>query len=166
MKIFDQLQFHRVHRLGKHERLDAAPRPIIAMFARYKQREYDRSVAPIILTGKQFGVREQFPKVVEDRRKLLYPEMKRARTNKNNKVRLVINTFEYVPPEKPAEQQAEIRSDYQPRRNGTNPRLGNTNYRSTGGSNRPPYDGKLRYDYGSRVFQRSNQRADNYQGRP
>ena len=171
MKIFDQLQFHRVHRLGKYERLDDAPRPIIAKFERYKEREYVRSMAPKILTGKPFGGREQFPKVVEDRRKLLFPEMKRARANKNNKVRLVrdrlfINNFEYVPPEKPAGQQNEIRSDYQSRRNGTNPRWDSANYRSTGGYNRPPYDGKLRYNYGSRVFQRSNQRADNYQDRP
>ena len=127
MKIFDQIQFHRVHRLGKYERLDDAPGPITAKYERYKGREYVRSMAPKTLTGKSFGVRELFPKVVEDRRKLLYPEMDRARANKNSRVSLVrdqlfISNFEYVPTEKPAGQQNEIRSDYHPRRNGTNPR--------------------------------------------
>lgn len=47
-------------------------------------------------------MREQFPKIIEDRRKQLYPEMKRAKLNKENKVRLVrdklyINQQEFIP---------------------------------------------------------------------
>ena len=41
------------------------------------------------LIGKPYGIREQFPTEVEEKRKLLYPAAKMARRNPNNKVRLV-----------------------------------------------------------------------------
>ena len=98
-KLFD---FHRVHRLGAYKGPEADPRPIIAKFEHFKDREYVRSQAPKTLRDKPFGIREQFPKVVEDKRKLLYPEMKKAKLNPENKVRLVkdklyINKSEFVP---------------------------------------------------------------------
>ena len=56
------------------------------------------------LKGNTFGVRDEFSKVIEARRKLLYPEMRRERENKRNNVRLVrdrlyilINNAKYVP---------------------------------------------------------------------
>lgn len=104
MGIYDKIAFHRVHRIGTRERENGDPRPIVAKFERFKDREYVRSQAPKTLIGKPFGVREQFPKVVEDQRKRLYPEAKRARAaSKQNKVRLVrdrlfINGNEYIPP--------------------------------------------------------------------
>lgn len=102
MNITRQIDFHRVHRINVPERDDDYPRPIVAKFEHFKDREYVRSQAPKTLRGKPFGVREQFPKAVENRRKLLYPEMKRARANKQNKVRLVkdklfINDVQYFP---------------------------------------------------------------------
>lgn len=102
MNITNQITFHRVHRINVPERDDSYPRPIVAKFEHFKAREYVRLQAPKTLRGKPFGVREQFPKVVENRRKLLYPEMKRARANKHNKVRLVkdklfINDVQYIP---------------------------------------------------------------------
>ena len=48
-----------------------------------------RSKASQTLKYKKFGIREQFPKVIEDKRKSLYPEAKKARENEQNKVRLV-----------------------------------------------------------------------------
>ena len=165
MDIFIQLPFHRVHRLGNYEKSNDGPRPIIAKFERFKDREYVRHKAPKTLKGKPFGVREQFPKIVEDRRKLLYPEMKRARANENNKVRLVrdrlfVNGFEYEPPEKPPEPQNRENDsfrDSQHRRNGTQYRWDNTRYQPRRGPSRPPYKDKSRYQYESRVFQRSDQ---------
>ena len=74
MQIHKPIQFHRVHRLGRIERLEDNLRPIIAKFERAKDREYVRSKAPKTLTGKPFGVREQFPKVVEDRRNICTPK--------------------------------------------------------------------------------------------
>ena len=104
MNIHEKIAFHRVHRMGARERKNGDPRSIVAKFERFKDREYVRFQAPKTLRGKPYGVREQFPKVVEDQQKRLYPEAKRARADsKQNKVRLVrdrlfINGSEYVPP--------------------------------------------------------------------
>lgn len=81
-----------------------SPRPIVAKFEHFKDREEVRFTAPKTLKGKPYGVREQFPKIVEEKRKILYPEMKRARSDSRNKVRLVrdklfINNIEFVPDE-------------------------------------------------------------------
>ena len=102
MQIDRPIHFHRVHRIGPYERNFDTPRPVVAKFERFKDREEVRSAALRTLKGKPYGVREQFPKVVEDKRKLFYPEMKRAKHNKQNKVRLVrdklyVNNVEIIP---------------------------------------------------------------------
>lgn len=102
MGIENRISFHRVHRLGAYKAQQPDARPIIAKFERFKDRELVRAAAPRTLKGKPYGVREQFPKIIEDRRKQLYPEMKRAKLNKENKVRLVrdklyINQREFIP---------------------------------------------------------------------
>ena len=102
MNIEPNISFHRVHRLGYNQRYTDYPRPIVAKFEHFKDRELVRLAAPKTLRGKHYGVREQFPKVVEDKRKLLYPEMKRAKADKTNKVRLVrdklfVNNIEVKP---------------------------------------------------------------------
>ena len=91
MNIRMHIGFHRVHRLGRLDKtsVEPRPRPIIAKFEKFKDREFVRSKAPQTLRSKNFGVREQFPKVIEDQRKLLYPEAKKARQNERNKVRMV-----------------------------------------------------------------------------
>lgn len=89
MNIEKSIPFDRVHRIGVSQEQRSYPRPIVAKFQSFKDREYIRSSAPKTLKGKPFGVREQFPKVIEDRRKKLYPEMKKARRDPNNRVRLV-----------------------------------------------------------------------------
>lgn len=89
MNIEKPIPFDRVHRIGVSQEQRSYPRPIVAKFQNFKDREYVRSSAPKTLKGKPFGVREQFPKVIEDRRKKLYPEMKKARRDPNNRVRLV-----------------------------------------------------------------------------
>ncbi|MCG8046716.1 MAG: hypothetical protein N0E48_13935, partial [Candidatus Thiodiazotropha endolucinida] len=103
MGISRRIEFHRVHRLGAYKGPEREPRPIIAKFEHFKDREFVRSEAPKCLRGKPFGVREQFPKIIEDRRKVLYPEMKKAKAaDKDAKVRLVkdrlyINKVQFVP---------------------------------------------------------------------
>ncbi|MEW8544668.1 MAG: hypothetical protein AB2693_14170 [Candidatus Thiodiazotropha sp.] len=120
MNIDKPIPFHRVHRLNNYERSENYPRSIVAKFERFKDRELVRTQAPKTLKGKPFGVREQFPKVIEDKRKLLYPEMKRARENKQNKVRLVrdrlyINNSQYVPRSNQNADNAYNRGGYQQR---------------------------------------------------
>ena len=102
MDIQNRIEFHRVHRINIPDRTDDYPNPIVAKCVTFKDREYVRIQAPKTLRGKSFGVREQFPKIIEKRRKSLYPEMRRAKQNKENKVRLVkdklyINNIQFIP---------------------------------------------------------------------
>ena len=150
MNIYEKIPFHRIHRIGPRERENDDPRPIVAKFKRYEDREFVRLKAPQSLRGKSYGVREQFPKVIEDQRKRLYPEAKRARENKQNKVRLVrdrlfINGAEIVPPPKKDSQQKQGQGD---RIQG-----GGRSYSTQGQWHR----GKPTYT--SRVFQRSSKPA-------
>ena len=89
MKIERSIEFDRVHRLGRVESDRKYPRPIIAKFERFKDKEFVRQSAPDVLYGTKYGVREQYPQEIEEKRKLLYPEAKKARQDKENKVRLV-----------------------------------------------------------------------------
>ncbi|KAK3084896.1 hypothetical protein FSP39_020969 [Pinctada imbricata] len=106
MKIRTDISFERIHRVGrKHAPRDGQrqrPRPIVAKFSFFKDRELVRSQAPWTLKGSNYWVKEQFPVEIEQRRKALYPIMKEER-RKKNKVKLVrdrlfINGFEYIPP--------------------------------------------------------------------
>ena len=156
MRIYHSIGFHRVHRLGAKDRDNDDPRPIIAKFERFKDREYVRSQAASTLRGKPYGVREQFPKVIEDKRKRLYPEAKRARAeSKQNKVRMVrdrlwVNGYEYIPPPAPD------KNSQQNQRQGNRAQRGRTftpntqeNWRRDSNWQR---DSKT---YSSRVFERS-----------
>ena len=91
MGMYKTTEFHRVHRIGEHDKDSAkeSPCPIIARFEKFKDREYVRSLAKDTLKGKRFGIREQYPKVIEEKRNMLYPVAKEARKIKDNKVRLV-----------------------------------------------------------------------------
>ena len=89
MDIDKDIQFDRIHRLGKFDYDQIYPRPIIAKFEKFKDKEFVRKAAPAALGGKHFGVNEQFPVEIENKRKLLYPEAKKARPDKLNKVRMV-----------------------------------------------------------------------------
>ena len=89
MKIERSVEFDRVHRLGRYDRHRTYPRPIIAKFEKYKDKEYVRQAAPDALSNTNYGVREQFPKEIEEKRKLLYPIAKKERQNPENKVRFV-----------------------------------------------------------------------------
>ena len=90
MKINRDIKFERVHRVGRKNanRDSRRPRPIVAKFSTYKDRELVRKQAPKTLKGSNFWVQEQFPPEIEQRRKALYPVMKEER-KKNNKVNLV-----------------------------------------------------------------------------
>lgn len=103
MNINKDIQFDRVHRLGRYSQQQRYPRPIVAKFTYYKDKELVRLNAPKTLINSSYVVKEQFPAEMEEKRKLLYGEAKRARQNANNKVRLVrdklyVNGQEVIPP--------------------------------------------------------------------
>ena len=87
----DTIVFDRVHRLGRPKRdPENNSRPIVAKFERYIDRELIRK-AGIDLNRRRNGysIREQFPPEIEERRKPLYPVMRRYLENDQNKVSLV-----------------------------------------------------------------------------
>lgn len=110
MNINEPIPFDRVHRLGHMKQPQPGqqprPRPIIAKFERFKDKERVRTAAPAALENTEFGVREQFPPEIENtsKRRLLYPAMRYFKKDKQNKVRLVrdklyVNDIEYIPDE-------------------------------------------------------------------
>ena len=64
------ITFHRVHRLGKHS--DRGPRPIIAKFEHFEQKELVKSKGRE-LKGKPFGLNDQFPRTPQN----TLPDLKR-----------------------------------------------------------------------------------------
>jgi hypothetical protein len=101
MKIDEDINFQRVHRLGKQMINQLKPRPIIAKFREQKQRDLIKFAAPDILKSTNYGVREQFPREIEERRKTLYPKMKEAK-DEGQRVKLVrdklfIENVRYLP---------------------------------------------------------------------
>ncbi|KAK0155523.1 hypothetical protein N1851_002112 [Merluccius polli] len=79
------ITFHRVHR--KHS--DRGPRPIIAKFEHFEQKELVKSKGRE-LKGKPFGLNDQFPREINERRKILYPILKENRNN-NKRTALVVD---------------------------------------------------------------------------
>ncbi|XP_070552433.1 myosin-6-like [Ptychodera flava] len=79
------IKLDRVHRINtktRHIHGRATPRPIIAKFNFYKDREVVRTSARN-LRGTHFGISEDFPDEIRQVRKRLYPVMKAAK--KDNK---------------------------------------------------------------------------------
>ena len=80
--LFEQLgiehhiQLGNVHRFGKKNR--DRPRPIVARFIFYKDLKMVLDSATW-LKNTPFGIQEQFPKVIEDKRRKLYPVFKEAK---------------------------------------------------------------------------------------
>ncbi|KAK7907386.1 hypothetical protein WMY93_015998 [Mugilogobius chulae] len=64
------ITFHRVHRFGK--RADNKPRPLIAKFEHFKDKELVKSKGRE-LKGTTFGINEQFPQEINERRKVTSP---------------------------------------------------------------------------------------------
>ena len=77
-EIMRHIEFDRVHRLGRYKRGQTYPRPIVAKFTYYKDKEFVRHAAPKTLIGTNISVNEQFPSEIEQRRKVLYPVAKKC----------------------------------------------------------------------------------------
>ena len=89
MQINIDAKFDRVHILGRPSYHQPYPRTIIAWFESFEDREHVRAAASKSLVDKRYGVREQFPPEIEQKRKLLYPIAERACLSRMNTVRLV-----------------------------------------------------------------------------
>ena len=76
-RMASDIRFDGVHRLGARKRGRTNPRPIIAKFERYSDREIVRKAGMDLNSNPytKYKVREQFPREIEERRKLLYPVM-------------------------------------------------------------------------------------------
>ena len=70
------IEFKNVHRFGKF--MKGKNRPIVARFLYENNRVAVRDNA-FKLKGTEFGIQEQFPQVIDERRKSLYPIMKAYR---------------------------------------------------------------------------------------
>lgn len=97
-EIVQKISFLRVHRLGP-VRLkkssysnavvedQAKPRAIIACFEHYRYREMVFGLGPK-LKGKSYGINQQYPVEIVDRRKALLPIFKEEKKNKKEKGRV------------------------------------------------------------------------------
>lgn len=95
MNITHRIEFGNVHRFGKRPALENdPPRPIVARFLYYNDLVQVKRAGKY-LRGKNFGVNEQFPMEIEQRRKQLYPIMKEEKRKKSKVVlvrdRLYVN---------------------------------------------------------------------------
>ena len=79
------IEFVNVHRFGKFRK--GKNRPIVARFLYESDRVAVRGNA-FKLKGTEFGIHEQFPQVIEERRKTLYPVMKAYR-DRGHRTKLV-----------------------------------------------------------------------------
>ena len=77
----NEIEIERAHRLGR-KRDDGKPRPIMAKFLRYQDKEFIRKSANL-LKGTTIRIAEQFPKEITETRKKLYPVMKKAKEDGN-----------------------------------------------------------------------------------
>ncbi|XP_054631652.1 E3 ubiquitin-protein ligase znrf1 isoform X3 [Dunckerocampus dactyliophorus] len=66
------ITFHRVHRLGAKKPENRRPRPIVAKFEHFKQKEQVKGRGRE-LKGTDFSVNDQFPREILDRRRRLFP---------------------------------------------------------------------------------------------
>ena len=82
------IEIERSHRIGARHR--DRVRPLVVKFLRYKDKEWVRKAAPDKLKGSHFGISEQFPREIANRRKLLIPIMKQEKRNRK-KATLVVD---------------------------------------------------------------------------
>ncbi|CAG2241201.1 unnamed protein product [Mytilus edulis] len=109
LKMETTVDFHRAHRFGKEtefrDKKDGRlikTRPIVCRFKNFKDREIVRSSAKE-LKGTHYGIQEQFPKEINDKRKMLWPYFKQAREDKKKaylkRDKLFIDGNEFILPD-------------------------------------------------------------------
>ena len=76
----DDIEFQRIHQIGKRSSSAGKPRHIIARFLRYPDREMIMSNARK-LKGKSFGISADLPKEIMERRKRKMQQYKKAKAD-------------------------------------------------------------------------------------
>ncbi len=88
---YERIKFDRIHRLGQKRENQTRPRPIIAKFTYYSDKEavlYGNHH----LRGTQYYISEDYPKEIQDERRRLYPYFKAAQKVYDKKqVKLRVN---------------------------------------------------------------------------
>jgi hypothetical protein len=74
----NEVKIDRSHRIGKRKAGNQKPRPIVAKFNYYQDREFVRINAKKLKVTKS-GISKQFPEEIESVRKAQYPELKKAK---------------------------------------------------------------------------------------
>ncbi|KAK6171920.1 hypothetical protein SNE40_018341 [Patella caerulea] len=107
LKLNDPPDFHRAHRFGGmyevnvNGELAYRSRNIVCRFKNFKGREIVRNCGRL-LKGSSYGIREQFPKEINERRKFLWPYFKEAKIQKKKvslkRDKLYIDGREFNPP--------------------------------------------------------------------
>ena len=110
LKIDKFIEIGNTHRFGKKGNYDGKQkhRPIVARYIYHKDLRMVLSAGPQ-LKGTSYGINQQYPPEIEERRRKLYPKLKEAKDNGKRATiirdKLIIDGKLYVPPketERPA----------------------------------------------------------------
>lgn len=100
LEIDHYIEFGNIHRFGRRGTNNA--RPIVARFIYHNDLQMVLQNA-YKLKGSSFGISEQYPAEINNRRKNLYPIMREAKQQRRHAVlvrdRLFIDGEQYIPPE-------------------------------------------------------------------
>ena len=100
LEIDHYIEFGNIHRFGRRGTNNA--RPIVARFIYHNDLQMVLQNA-YKLKGSSFGISEQYPAEINNRRKNLYPIMREAKQQRRHVVlvrdRLFIDGEQYIPPE-------------------------------------------------------------------
>jgi hypothetical protein len=98
-----EIEIERAHRVGTK---GTRPRPIVAMFSRHPDKVRVQKEANK-LRDTPYGIADQFPKEIQERRKKLMPFLRDARKNGDYAVlavdKLFINGQRFYPPTRTTE---------------------------------------------------------------
>ena len=88
-----KMEFMRCHRLGTYN--PNKQRPIVTKFLRYTEKELVKKTGYEKLRRTGFGVSDQYPQEINDRRKLLVPVMRKIKEEKGHaaKAALIVDTL-------------------------------------------------------------------------
>ena len=82
MAYLTDIKIERAHRIrqraGRYHEGPRRPAPIVAKFSFFKDRETIRKSGRL-LKGTNYSIQEQFPEVIAQKRKPLYPNLRQAR---------------------------------------------------------------------------------------